>query len=165
VKKLILFAICLVLVSGLFAQRSGANAPYLRFPTIPPFTLLKADSSKMTRDDLPKNRKTMIMYFSPTCEHCQLQTDSMLANMNKLKDIEILMASYQPLNDLKVFYEEKQLHKYKNIRMGYDMKYFFPPFYKMVNLPFMALYNNKGQFITSFQGNAPIDKILEAFSR
>jgi hypothetical protein len=164
VKKLILSVICVALVCIVYAQPSG-KAPYLRFPTIPPFTLMKADSSSITRNNLPKKHKTMIMYFSPTCEHCQVQTDSMIANMNKLKDVAILMASYSPLSEIKTFYEARHLNKYNNIQMGYDTKYFFPPFYRMRNLPFMALYNKKGTFITSFEGNASIDKILEAFNR
>ena len=107
----------------------------------------------------------MIMYFSPTCDHCQVQTDSMLRHMNKFNDVEIVMASYSSIPEMKIFYEEKQLGRYNNIKMGYDSKYFFPPFYKMLNLPFMALYNKKGNFITSFNGNASIEKILEAFGR
>jgi hypothetical protein len=165
VKKFIITAFCFALISGLFAQEAPSKPGYLRFPTLPPFTLIKADSSTLTRNDLAKNRATLFMFFSPDCEHCQVQTDSILANMDKLKDVEILMATYRPIEMMKAFYEERQMEKYANIKMGYDSKYFFPPFYKMGSLPFMALYNKKGQFITSFEGNAGIEKILQAFAR
>src|SRR6202012_386464 len=49
---------------------ANANAPFMRYPTVPPFHLLKLDSATyLTKDDLHKNRKTIVMYFSPDCEH------------------------------------------------------------------------------------------------
>lgn len=148
---------------------STSTAPsqpgYLRFPNIPPFTLLGIDSTTFTRDALKKNRKTMIMYFSPGCEHCRQETDSLVKYIDQFRDTEILMATYQPYEEMKTFYNEKNLAKFPNIKMGYDTKYFFPPFYKMINLPFMALYNAKGQYITSFEGETAMPRILEAFSR
>jgi cytochrome oxidase Cu insertion factor (SCO1/SenC/PrrC family) len=144
---------------------SPAQPGYLRFPTIPPFTLLSVDSSQLTRDNLHKNKKTIIMYFSPSCEHCQHETDSLVAHMNQFRDVEILMATYQPYEEMKAFYDERKLRQFSNLKMGHDTKYFFPPFYKMVNLPFMALYDNKGKFITSFEGTTGMEKILAAFNR
>ena len=47
--------------------------------------------------------------------------------------------------------------------MGRDEKYMLPPFYRMKSLPYLALYDKKGQFITSFEGNQKVDTILNAF--
>jgi cytochrome oxidase Cu insertion factor (SCO1/SenC/PrrC family) len=165
VKNYLLIVVALLTFGELEAQESPSQPLYLRFPIIPQFTLITADSGTITKNDLKKNRNTLLMYFSPTCDHCQVQTDSMVAEMSKLKDVQILMASYSPLSEMKTFYEERALAKYENILMGYDSKYFFPPFYKMSSLPFMALYDKKGNFITSFHGNTAIDKIVEAFAR
>ena len=55
-----LFPVLLLLVSCnfLFAQQMSSvdtTAPYLRFPTIPPFNLLKVDSATyLTKEDLQK---------------------------------------------------------------------------------------------------------------
>jgi cytochrome oxidase Cu insertion factor (SCO1/SenC/PrrC family) len=165
VKNALFIFFALVTFGQLAAQHSPSQPPYLRFPIIPQFTLITADSGTVTKNDLKKNRNTLLMYFSPTCDHCQVQTDSMVAEMSKLKDVQILMATYSPISEMKAFYEERALAKYGNILMGYDSKYFFPPFYKMGSLPFMALYDKKGNFITSFHGNTSIDKIVAAFAR
>jgi thiol-disulfide isomerase/thioredoxin len=165
VKKLFLFLLVTSSVIQVSAQQSKSTAPAVRFPTIPPFTLLKADSTSLTREDLPKHKKTLFIYFSPTCEHCLLQFDSLLANMSKFKDIQILMATYQPLEEMKNFYNEKHIAAYKNIQMGRDTKFFFPPFFKMNNLPFLALYDDKGKLVTVFEGTTKIPFLLEAFSR
>ena len=164
-KKFLLIVFAIATCIQLAAQTSPSQPAYLRYPIIPQFTLLTADSGTITKNDLKKNRNTLFMYFSPTCDHCQVQTDSMVAEMSKLKDVQILMATYSPISEMKTFYEERALSKYGNILMGYDSKYFFPPFYKMSSLPFMALYDKKGNFITSFHGNTSINKIVEAFER
>ena len=50
-----------------------------------------------------------------------------------------------------------------NIKMGRDTQFFFPPFYKIKNLPFMALYNSTGKLITTFEGTTPMKKLLDSF--
>ena len=157
--------ILLCMAGSLLTMAQAPDTPaFKKNPVVPSLYLLQADSTTFTQGDV-KHQPTLIMYFSPTCDHCQVQTDSMVAEMSKLKDVQILMASYSPLSEMKTFYEERALARYENILMGYDSKYFFPPFYKMSSLPFMALYDKKGNFITSFHGNTAIDKIVEAFGR
>src|SRR5579862_9039748 len=97
-----LFPVFLVILCSnvVFAQQTGATDPrpeFLRFPTVPPFNLLKVDSATyLTKDDIKKHHLTMIMYFSPECDHCKHQTRDILEQSDKFKDIEIVMATYQP---------------------------------------------------------------------
>jgi thioredoxin-related protein len=163
--------------SALFAQQqqapqqtaqdqANAQAPYLRFPTIPPFHLLKLDSTTyLTKEDLKKNRKTLIIYFSPDCDHCKHQTESILQDFSKFKDIEIIMATYQPFEELKEFNTHYRIFEHPNMKLGRDEKFFLPPFYKIRNLPYLALYDKKGNLITTFEGTQKIDLILAAFDK
>ena len=169
------FLIVLVLASShfLFAQQTPAatttpapqdEAPYLKFPTIPPFHLLKLDSATyLTKDDIKKHRLTMVMFFSPDCDHCKHQTESILANTKKFKDVEIVMATYQPFSEMKEFYAHYHLNKHPNIKIGRDEKFFLAPFYKIRNLPYLALYDKKGHLITTFEGTQKAETILDAF--
>jgi thiol-disulfide isomerase/thioredoxin len=158
---------CILLITvlfsiGLYAQ-IDTTPPFKRFPILPPFELLKADSSVFTRAQVEKKHKVMLMFFSPTCEHCKHQTEDFIKAMDSLKDIEIIMATYQPMEEMRQFYEKYHIAKYKNIVMGRDTKYFFPPYYRMRNMPYLALYNKKGNFITFFEGNHKVVDILDAF--
>ena len=140
------------------------NAPYRKNPGIPAFDLLKTDStSHITKADIIAKHKTLIMFFSPECTHCQHQTEDMIAAIDSLKDIQIIMATYQPFEEMVAFNQKYKIDKYGNIKMGRDTKYFFPPFYRMKSLPHLALYNAKGNYITSFEGNQKISTILNAF--
>jgi len=147
------------------SQTDSISPAYLRFPTVPPFQLLQVDSaSTFTKGDLKKNQQVLLMYFSPDCEHCQHQTEDILQNIKSFKKVQIVMATYQPFESMKSFYEKYELAKY-NIHVGRDTKFTLPPFFKIQSLPFMALYDKKGNLITTFEGNQKVNKILKAFGK
>lgn len=140
------------------------EAPYKRFPTIPPFELLQLDSTTtLTKADLSKKRPLLLMYFSPDCDHCQHQTEDLLKDMRSFKDVQIVFASYQPFDQIKAFHERYRLGDYPNIMIGRDTKYFLAPFFKMYNLPYLALYDKKGDLITTFEGNVKTARLLREF--
>jgi thioredoxin-related protein len=149
------------------AQQTPVNvpeAPYLKNPGIPPFRLLKVDSVHFfTKDDIKKNHKVLLLFFSPECEHCKHQMRDILADFTKFNDIEIVMATFQPFEEMQSFYNYFRIADHPNILMGRDEKYMLPPFYRMQSLPYLALYDKKGQFIKRFEGNQNVDTILMAF--
>lgn len=158
-----------VLLALLFSaqafSQADTSAPFRRFPVIPPFDLLRIDSSHLTKEDIAKKQKTLIMFFSPDCPHCQHQTEEMIAGMDSLQDVQIVMATYQPFEEMVGFYQKYEVAKYPNIKMGRDTKFFLPPYYRMKNLPFLALYDKKGNLITTFEGNMSVAKLVEAFEK
>ncbi len=164
-KKFVVFAIVLAGCFQLQAQSGDSvSPPFKRFPTIPPIKLLKIDSTTfLTRDDIKKNRRTIIMYFSPECDHCKHQTQDILAAIDKFKDIEIVMATYQPFDQMKEFYNYYRIADHPNIKLGRDEKFVLPPFYRIQNLPYLALYDKKGKLVTTFDGNQKVSTILGAF--
>ncbi len=105
-KRLISIVLIFAGCQYLMAQNGNAVQPaYLRFPTIPPLSLLKVDSATyITKEDIKKNRPTLIIIFSPTCDHCKHQTQDILADMDKFKNTEIVMATLQPFEEMKEFY-------------------------------------------------------------
>lgn len=163
-----LFAVVSILLAAItYTHAQTPTEPaYKRFPSVPPFTLLGIDSSStITRDDLPKHRKTLIMYFSPDCDHCKHQTEDMLKRIEDFKKVNIVMATYQPFEDMVAFYKDYKLANYPNIKVGRDSKYFFAPFYQVRNLPYLALYDAKGNLITTYEGTTKVDKLLANFGK
>ncbi|HEY4154422.1 MAG TPA: hypothetical protein VGM24_03325 [Puia sp.] len=165
-KRVLILIVSLFFLLNLQAQTAVSAEPaYVRNPAFPPIRLLKVDSVHyITRDDIKKNRRILLMFFSPECEHCKHQISDILADFSKFKDIEIVMATFQPFDEMKSFYSYYRLGDHPNIRIGRDEKYFLPPYYKMQNLPYLALYDKKGQYITHFEGNQKVETILNGFS-
>lgn len=146
-----------------FSQQDTADAIYLRFPVIPKFTVFKApDSTAFSREDLHKNKPVVFMIFSPDCEHCQHETEALLANMDKFKNAQIVMVTYLPYNEMIDFYKNYKIADYPQIVMARDTQFFFPVFFKVRNLPSIFVYDKKGNFEKNFEGSVKIDSIAEA---
>jgi thioredoxin-related protein len=165
-KRLVIAILCLFFLFSVRAQTpvNVPEAPYLKNPGIPPFKLLEVDSLHViTKDNIKKNHRVLIIFFSPECEHCKHQMRDILSDFSKFKDIEIVMATFQPFDEMKTFYNYFRISDHSNIMMGRDEKYLLPPYYRMQSLPFLALYDKKGQLITHFEGNQKVETILDAF--
>ena len=160
-----LVVLCLLLASFFGnAQEAEKQAPYLRFPTVPPLQLLLADSAaKYTKADLPKKKPVLLMIFSPECSHCQHTAEELVQNKEKWKDIHIVMSTMHPLWQMNQFVETYKLSGYPNLVVGRDFSYILPSFYGVHSLPYLAFYNKKGSLITGFEGSMPLEKILATF--
>ena len=103
------------------------------------------------------------MLFDPNCDHCQHETEEILKRIDDFKKIQILMVTNADFADLRKFYNNYGLAQYKNIVAGVELKYFLATFFAIRNLPFLAMYDKKGNLITTFEGTMKIDKILQTF--
>jgi thioredoxin-related protein len=154
----------LLLAGGIWASGQHVDTPaYKKNPTVPEFSLLQADSSVLTKNNL-KQQATLIMYFSPTCDHCQHQWDDMVKHKDQLKNIQIVMATYQPLEEMQDFYKKQQIASYPNIKMGRDTEFKLVPFYRIRSLPYQVLYDKNGKLITTYEGNVKVETMLDAFN-
>ncbi|MEO8765625.1 MAG: thioredoxin, partial [Ginsengibacter sp.] len=147
---------------GGFCQLDSTAPAYLRFPVIPQFTVFKApDSTAFSRDNLQKKKPVVFMIFSPECEHCQRETDTLLAHIDKMKDAQIVMITYLPYEEMIQFYKKYKIADYPQITMARDTKFFFPVFFKVRNLPSIYVYDKKGDFRKNFEGSVKIDSVSE----
>ena len=144
-------------------QKDSSAPVYLRFPVIPNFTIYKAlDSTAFTRVNLKKKRATIFIIFSPDCDHCQRETDSLLAHIKLFKDAQIIMTTYLPHDQMVKFYKDYKIGNYPEIVMGRDAKFFFPVFFKVQSLPAIYVYDKKGKFRKSFEGSVKMSKLAAA---
>lgn len=168
-KKLFIVRKISILIAALFITQLGfsqddtSKPVYLRFPSIPQFTIYKAsDSTKFTREDLQKRKPTVFIIFSPDCEHCQHETEALIANIDKFKDAQIVMVEYLSHEQMIKFYKDYKIENYPNIIMGRDSKYILPLFFKVESLPAIYVYDKKGKFKQAFSGSVKIDKVADA---
>lgn len=158
-RKYIILILCISLGKISFAQEDSSLI-YLRFPTIPPFSItIVPDSTQFTKDDLSKKKATIIMIFNPDCEHCQHETKELIANIKLFKKVQIIMASPLEFSYIKKFYEDYDIASYPNIIMGRDPSYFFGTFYKVRFFPAIFLYDKHGNFVKAFDGGVPVSEI------
>ena len=167
-KTLLLFAFFAASLGAVHAQNTDDvnQPPYKRFPGFPPVKLLGLDSAHLfSKDDLPKNRPVLLMIFNPECDHCKHETEQLIANIAKFKKIQVVMATTMPFAMMRDFVAHYNLSNYTNIKVGQDIHFFLPPFFKISSLPFLAFYDKHKQLLTTFEGSMPIDKVLETFEK
>lgn len=148
-----------------FGQQDSVLPAYQRYPTLPALQLLLSDSTtKYTKENVPKKKPVLLIFFSPDCEHCQHETEQLMLNKEALKDIHIVMATTLPIYKMKAFAEQYGLTELPNVVVGRDLYYLLPGFYEIRNLPYLALYDKKGKLIQTFEGNVGWEKILQTFA-
>jgi thiol-disulfide isomerase/thioredoxin len=162
-KNTLLFLGFIFFSFSVFAQSDSTKIPpYQRYPTLPPIQILLSDSSTMyAKAQIPNGRPVLFMIFSPDCSHCQHETEELIAHMDELKDVQIVMITYHPLWMMKDFIVNYGLSKYSNIVVGKDIYYITTGFFDIHNIPYLAMYNKKGQLIEGFEGSLPIPKVIE----
>jgi hypothetical protein len=69
--------------------------------------------------------------------------EDMLGRIDDLKHVQIILATYRPMEELIAFQNKYKLPEHSNIQAGRDTKYFIQPFYRIKNLPYLALYDKK----------------------
>lgn len=165
-KKTALLLFFVALFWSAAAQTDSIQPPYKKVPVYPPVKLLNTDSATYyTKANLPKNKAVMLMVFNPDCDHCQHETEALVQNIDKFKNVQIVMASFVPLTAINAFREKYKLAGYKNIVLAQDTHYFLLSFYMLRNLPFLAFYNKKKQLISVFEGSMPVEKVLEELKK
>lgn len=158
--KYFFIAILLFSYTASFAQDTDSLPLYKKFPDVPPFMLTTLpDSGIFKKDDLEKKKYTLIMVFSPDCDHCQHATEDLLANINSFKKVQIIMATPLEYRLIIPFYQKYQLANQKNIVVGRDPTYFLGNFYGVRNFPSMYLYDKKGKFVRFIEGTIPFATI------
>jgi thioredoxin-related protein len=163
VKKNLITLLFFFIVKISAAQTATTPTPTFSSLPLPAFGITRVpDSSTFTRADLEKNKETIIMIFSPDCEHCQRETDSLVAHIDLFKDVQIVMASPLDFNNIKKFYYNYHIANYPCITMGRDGTYALGTFYKVHNFPSIYVYDKDGNFKAVFEGSYPVQKVAAA---
>lgn len=124
---------------------------YQRTPYIPPFKILLADSSWYSKTSLPATKPILIFYFSPTCGHCQLETEDLISRLKDLKDLQVVMITSLPYADMANFADHYKLSRFGSIKVGSDPQRLVTNFYQVKSTPFSALYDRKGKLVKVYE--------------
>ena len=112
---LILFALAAICTAN---AQQDTTALYLQFPDVPPFTIQTApDSTTFAKADLKKRKPTLIILFSPDCDHCKHQTKLLKTDIALLKNVQIVMVSFLNFDLIKKFYEDFQQLQVTNCKL------------------------------------------------
>jgi cytochrome oxidase Cu insertion factor (SCO1/SenC/PrrC family) len=143
-----------VLVGFFFIQNGFGQINFKTYPTLPAYKLVSSSGETFTSSSiLQKKSPLVVIYFSPTCSHCQQQAEDITSNMNQFKDAQFLFVTSYPQSDTKPFLNQYAIEKFKNITFGYDSTFSMGKFYLLESLPGIFIYNKNGELKTFFSTN------------
>jgi len=112
--------------------------------------------------DLSKSKPTIIIYFAPDCEHCQALIKELIKKINSFKNSQIILASFESLQQVNTFEKDYGLKTYPFIKTGIENPvFFFRYYYHLENTPFTALYDKNGKFVISYKKQTPVDDLIK----
>ena len=130
--------------------------------TIPPFKMTLSNNKIFNATDLPKGKPLVLIYFDPDCDHCQKLMTELFKKMNSFKKVEMVLITFKPVTEVVAFEKKYTTSKYANMRVGTEGTLFFlRNYYKLVKMPFTALYDGKGNYIYSYRDETSVDDLIK----
>lgn len=150
---LLFFLSCICIVA--FTQNKKVNK------NIAPFKIQMVNGEQFTYQQLQKDKPVILIYFSPTCDHCKNFTKALLQHEKELASKQIVMVTYLPVAEMKPFIDSFNLNKYSNIKVGTEGYSFTVQKYYNVRLfPFVALYDKQIQLEKILPNNENVDSTV-----
>ena len=127
---------------------------------LPPFKMLLSNNKVFKAQDLPMGKPIVIIYFSPDCDHCEKLMQALLKRTAELKKASIALVTFLPIDKVSKFSSDYKLAQYPNMYVGTEGNTFFlKNYYKLVSMPFMALYNKNGDLIKMYPKEDQLDDL------
>ncbi|MBO9618970.1 MAG: redoxin domain-containing protein [Niabella sp.] len=128
---------------------------------IPPFKIRLTNGEGFTYQQVDKNKPLVLIYFSPSCEHCKAFTEALLKQKKKWADKQIIMISYVHIKDVQAFDKQYHLSEYPNIKIGSEGQTFVvQQYYRIQHFPFVGLFDKKGKLVKIISDKLPPEKMV-----
>jgi thiol-disulfide isomerase/thioredoxin len=147
-------AILVLLVMAMLATATNAGAQANR---VPPFRIMQSSGKIFRAEDLPMGKPIIIIYFSPECAHCETMLKEFFKHAAQFKEASVTMITYLAQDKVARFEKDYPVKKYANIYAGTEGTTFFVrDYFKISEMPFVALYTKTGNFVQSYSREIPV---------
>lgn len=115
---------------------------------IAPFKITLVNGKPYNYLQIKKNIPTVLIYFSPTCDHCKAFTKELLTHDKELRSKQIIMVGYEPVKEMKGFDSTFHISAKPYIKMGTEgYTFIVQKYYGVQRFPFVAMYNKSGKLV------------------
>lgn len=128
---------------------------------MPAFMLRLPNETYFYQKDLNPKKHTVLMIFSPDCDHCIQQTRALTDSIRLFNNTQFILSTTLPMERLKDFYQSFNLSQHrKQLVAGRDVLFFFSKYFENHFLPFIAIYDPRQQLKVVFEGNVTMKTLL-----
>ena len=130
--------------------------------SIPNFKIKLTDGTSVSSIKTAHQKPLLIIYFAPDCDHCRKLMDQLFPQMNAFKNTEILMVTFESLNDVAWFENHYHTKNYPNIKVGMEEPVLFlKNYYHLEHTPFTALFDKNGKLMVSYKEYTPVSELIK----
>lgn len=129
---------------------------------LPPFSMLLTNGKTYSTTNLSKNKPTVLIYFAPDCEHCQVLIKAFFKKIAEFKNTQVLMVTFKPVNELVDFEKSFKTHSYSNVHVGAETNpLYLQAFFNLQKTPFTALYDKDRNLLVSYKKDTTVDELIK----
>jgi len=147
--------------SVLFCFAAMAFSLRVNSQTIPSFKIILSNNKIFNAVDLPKDKPLVLIYFDPDCDHCQKLMTDLFKKINSFKKVQMVLVTFKPVTEVAAFEKKYGTRKYVNMKVGTEGTLFYlRNYYKLIKMPFTALYDKKGNYNYSYRDETQVDDLI-----
>lgn len=133
--------------------------------TIPEFSMRLPDSTKVFYSkDIPIGKTIVLIQFDPSCRDCQIETEEILANIDKFKNTNFYLITRRPYDEMMVFHDHLKLNIYNNIKIGIDTASVIPKQFKIRSTPLTLVFDENKVLRAVFSGKANLTDLTKSIN-
>ncbi|HSC53504.1 MAG TPA: redoxin domain-containing protein [Phnomibacter sp.] len=160
-KHSLLLIFALLLGWNIQAQVPNGTITYKNYLSLPAYSLFDLNNKPLLTTSVPQKGKSLvIVYFSPSCGHCQEFTSNLTARLKDFKKVQFLYVSAYPLADIQKFTTDRGLQKMTNFTIAHDPEFKLGTFFAMKELPSVFVYGSNGKLKGNFDSKLTIDELV-----
>lgn len=138
------------------------HVPEASAQTMPAFQMKLSSGKVFSSTELSSKKPTIIIYFAPDCEHCQVLMKQLFNKISAFKNTGIVMVTFESLQSVAGFEKQFQTLKYPDIKVGMEVPvFFFRKYYQLEHTPFTALFDKNKKLIVSYKEYTPLDDLIK----
>jgi thiol-disulfide isomerase/thioredoxin len=164
-KKTYLFLVGILMTTSLFSlsalgtEEVLLHSPHKAPPQLPDLPLTTTQGTQLNAQAL--EGKVVLVLFQPDCDHCQREAEAIREHLNAFAEYTLYFVTYAPMADIQKFARDYRLSGLDNIFFAFaDVQPILDNF-GSIPTPSLYIYSDQQQLVKAFEGETPIDKILE----
>lgn len=131
------------------------QAPPANFPQ---FKFYDLAGKSLTNSQLKPGLPTVVYYFDPDCDHCQLQAKMVSAEINSFSQVNQLWVSTAEEANIKAFQQKYFANPNAPVFFARDKEYKFDVFFGYSIAPTILVFGKSGAFLKKFSNEiAPVE--------
>jgi thiol-disulfide isomerase/thioredoxin len=150
------FSLLFIAVTWLACQDQTTQQVYktgMEGKPIPAFAIQLLDSTSFVQSkDISEGKPLILFYFSTTCPYCRAQMRDMVDNIESLRNEQLCVITNDNLHSIKAFSDYFKLKKLNNVIVGRDTGSVVFNTYRLMTVPFTALYDKNKQLSVAYMG-------------